>query len=108
MESSEARLWQEVRGKKLGTRFRRQHPLRGYIVDFVALTPRLIVELDGDGHEPAEIDTKRDGVLTAAGFRVFRFWNWEVRLELDHVLDEIRRGLVDPGYERAPTDSSPF
>ena len=69
----EAALWQALRGSQLGVTFRRQVPLRGFIVDFYASGARLIVEIDGGYHvEQAEADARRDGELVAHGFRVLR------------------------------------
>jgi very-short-patch-repair endonuclease len=71
----EAALWEELRSAKLGVTFRRQVPLRGFIVDFYASRARLIVEVDGGYHgEPGQerADARRDAVLAAHGFRVVR------------------------------------
>ena len=63
----------EVRSAKLGVTFRRQVPLRGYIVDFYASKAKLIVEVDGGYHgRRVAQDAARDAVLVAAGFRVVR------------------------------------
>ncbi len=74
---SEAMLWRELRERRCGgAKFRRQHVLAGsYIVDFVALSERLVVEVDGGVHrEPghAEADAARQAVIEALGFRVLR------------------------------------
>ena len=66
-------LWQALRGGQLGVTFRRQVPLRGFIVDFYASRARLIVEVDGGYHvEQPEADARRDAELVAHGFRVLR------------------------------------
>ena len=108
MEPAEATLWQELRGKQLGVRFRRQQPLCGYIVDFVAMKPALIVELDGSPHETENEDLARDARLREAGFRILRFWNWELRHELDEVLRDIRSALADPEFQREPRSDQPW
>jgi very-short-patch-repair endonuclease len=90
---AERLLWWAIRRGESGTRFRRQHPIGPYIVDFVSLSARLIVEVDGE-HHSRETDGKRDSELERRGFRVLRFWNREVLRELDLVLDEIGRALV--------------
>ncbi len=70
---SEAALWQELRSAKLGVTFRRQVPLRGYIVDFYASSVGLIVEVDGGYHSTCvAADARRDCELTRHGFRVLR------------------------------------
>lgn len=73
-------LWQSLRLRQFaGYRFRRQHPLPPYIVDFVCLERRLIVEVDGAQHaEQVEYDAVRDAWLRENGFRVLRFTNAEV------------------------------
>ena len=69
----EAALWKELRSAKLGVTFRRQVPLRGYIVDFYASRAKLVVEVDGGYHaEQVVADSRRDAVLERAGFRVLR------------------------------------
>ena len=73
-------------------RFRRQHAIVHYIVDFCCLKPKLIIEVDGGHHqEQKEYDDERTAFLVSKGFRVLRFWNHEVLNELDTVLHEIFR-----------------
>ena len=71
---SEARLWEALRGGKLGVRFRRQVPVGGlYIVDFLAPSARLVVEVDGGYHaRRARADERRDRNLARLGYRVLR------------------------------------
>jgi len=77
--NAEAMLWRIVRDRRCaGEKFRRQMPLGGYIVDFVCLERRLVVEIDGPSHEAEEQrarDEKRDGWLLANKFRVLRLRN---------------------------------
>ena len=89
---AEGLLWWAIRSRELSVRFRRQHPVGPYIVDFVCLSERLIVEVDGEHHTEAD-DGARDRDLRRRGFRVLRFWNGDVFLELDLVLDEIVRAI---------------
>jgi very-short-patch-repair endonuclease len=86
-------LWHQLRAKQLsGTKFRRQQPIKNYIVDFVSFEKRIIIELDGGQHaENAQEDHERDGILSEEGFKVLRFWNNEVLENLDGVLEKIRR-----------------
>jgi len=90
---AERLLWSELRGKKIeGLRFRRQHPLGSYIADFVCLSVKLIVELDGETHlEPGQktYDRRRTIWLNRQGYRVLRFWNEEVSGDLALVLTMI-------------------
>jgi very-short-patch-repair endonuclease len=76
---AEAVLWNILRGKKLeGMRFRRQHPIENYIVDFICLEEKLIIEVDGSQHAENTYDEKRDAKLKEVGFTVMRFWNDEI------------------------------
>lgn len=88
-------LWRHLRGRQMdGCEFRRRHPFADYILDFVCLERRLVVELDGGQHaEQAMTDTVRTLFLEGAGFRVLRFWNHEVFADLDAVCGVIRRAL---------------
>lgn len=99
----ETLLWQRLRNAQMGAKFRRQEPLLGYTVDFVAHDHRLIVELDGGQHAgPAEQDRQRTRVLEQAGFRVLRFWNNEVNDNLDGVLETILLRLNETAVLRRP------
>jgi very-short-patch-repair endonuclease len=87
---AESRLWHEIRDRRLDRiKFRRQMPIIGYIVDFVCLEAKLIVELDGGQHSESAHDATRDAALKAIGFRVLRFWNDEVLRDIDGVCDTI-------------------
>jgi very-short-patch-repair endonuclease len=73
--NAEGMVWRIVRDRRCaGNKFRRQMPLGGYIVDFVCLEQRLVIEIDGPSHE-AEEQRARDAWLTANGFRVLRLSN---------------------------------
>lgn len=70
---SEARLWAAISGNQLGVHFRRQHNIGPFIVDFVAVRPRLVVEVDGGYHAARRsADARRDRALARTGFRVLR------------------------------------
>ena len=88
---AEKRLWSILRDRQLGCRFRRQQPIDHYIVDFVCLERRLIVEVDGGQH--AADGPARTAYLEAQGFKLIRFWNNEVLSNLDGVAEAIRRHL---------------
>ncbi len=80
-----------------GAKFRRQHPIGSYIVDFCCPTLRIIVELDGGQHaEQGAADQARTSFLESRGYRVLRFWNNQVMTQLDDVLEEISKRCVDP------------
>ncbi len=92
--SSEARLWDRLRGRGLAVKFRRQHPIPPYVVDFACVEPRLIVELDGGVHRLREAeDMERQMTLQDAGWRVLRFTNEEVWSDTDGVLQRIKAAL---------------
>jgi very-short-patch-repair endonuclease len=79
-----------LRNKKFGVKFRRQHIIDIYIVDFVALSKKLVVEVDGDSHKnKEEYDLLRTQVLNSKGFRVIRFTNQEVLHCTENVIEQI-------------------
>lgn len=98
--SAEDRLWRALdRVPLVKTHFRRQAPIGPYVVDFVSLRARLVIELDGPSHtEPggAEKDARRTAWLESEGYRVLRFWNAEVYDNIDGVLDTIHAALYPP------------
>ncbi|HVT31936.1 MAG TPA: DUF559 domain-containing protein [Rhodanobacteraceae bacterium] len=89
-------LWYSLRNRRMsGYRFRRQMPLGQYIVDFVCLRARLIVEIDGGQHADLLLDDlERTRDLARRGFRVIRFWNNEVLGETEAVLESILEALI--------------
>ncbi|TAL67242.1 MAG: endonuclease domain-containing protein [Bacteroidetes bacterium] len=92
--SAERIMWSELRNKKLGYRSRRQHVIAEYIVDFVCIEKKIIVELDGEIHlRKIEYDTERTRVLNGSGFRVIRFKNEHVINELKTVIEVIKDKL---------------
>ena len=89
---AESVLWEYLVGGRLGEHFRRQHPVAGYIPDFVCLKKRLIIEIDGGYHfegEQPEKDEERTAWLESEGFEVLRFTNEEVLFDIDAVLETI-------------------
>ena len=88
---AEAMLWARVRGRKLlGVRFRRQHAIGRYIVDFYCREARLVVELDGSSHRRrVDLDAQRDQFLLDHGERVLRLENEQVLLDIDSALARI-------------------
>ena len=92
----ERELWRLLRSRQLdGLKFRRQVPLGPYVVDFLCLRHRLIVEADGPLHDPIH-DAKRDAWLHAQGFRVLRFENSRINSRSWTVIDEIARAIAAP------------
>lgn len=90
---AEKKLWSYLRGNQLnGINFRRQHAIGKYIVDFVSVKKKLVIELDGSHHlEPQqqEYDAKRTRYLESVGYRVLRFWNWQVEKDVNAVIRAI-------------------
>ncbi|EKY11818.1 leucine--tRNA ligase [Capnocytophaga sp. oral taxon 332 str. F0381] len=96
---AEAALWELLRDKKLGDKFRRQHLIDDFIVDFVCLSKNLVIEVDGGYHNDLtqkEYDEQRTLFLNEKGFRVIRFTNEEVLGNTEAVLKEIKQELVLP------------
>jgi len=92
---AEHQLWYYLRGRRFGQyKFKRQVPIGKYIVDFVCHWKRMVIELDGGQHiETIDYDEKRTKFLESQGYRVFRFWNDEVLMEIENVLEIIWRAL---------------
>lgn len=94
MTPAEATLWKHLSKKQLkGRKFRRQHSIEGYILDFCSAAEKLAIELDGQTHDTniaAEYDLERTKFLEAYGIEVIRFENCTVFESIDWVLNHIR------------------
>lgn len=102
MTDAERMLWRHLRAGRLeGIKFRRQHPLPPWIADFCCIDARLIVEVDGSQHSP-ESDASRNHALESRGWRIARFWNHDVLLNTEAVVDEIWRLVADPTLTPTP------
>ena len=87
---SELRLWRLLRDRRLnGIKFRRQVPVGPYIVDFLCVGAKLIVEADGSQHAESVRDNVRDAYLANQGWKVLRFWNNEMLQNREGVLETI-------------------
>ena len=88
---AEQRLWYRLRAHRfMDLKFKRQKPIGRYIVDFVCMEHRLIIELDGGQHaEQVAYDQQRDAWLRSQGYTVLRFWNNDVMQQLEGVLEQI-------------------
>lgn len=90
-------LWSKLRNRQIeNNKFRRQHPLSNYILDFYCIEQKLAVELDGSQHTKPDqrlYDNKRTKVLNSLGIKVLRFWDNDVLNNLDEVLEIIRKNL---------------
>jgi len=95
MTDAEALLWRHLRAHRLdGQKFRRQQPIGPYVVDFVHLGARVIVEADGGQHNESARDDARDAWLKRQGFKVLRFWNDQILQSTDSVLEVIGVAVV--------------
>jgi very-short-patch-repair endonuclease len=88
-------LWRHLRSKRLSNvKFRRQHPIGPYFVDFCSIQRKLIVEIDGSQHADQSAENKlRSSFLESYGYRVLQFWNDQVLKNTDEVLAEIEKVL---------------
>lgn len=100
-------LWYQIRAKRFHTlKFKRQQPIGDYIVDFVNLEKKLIIELDGGQHnEETNIqkDTARTTWLEKEGYTVLRFWNNDVFSNMDGVLHSIEQAIIHPHPNLLPS-----
>jgi adenine-specific DNA-methyltransferase len=96
MPTAEQLLWYLIRNRRIaGAKFRRQHPVGRYILDFYCVEKKLAVELDGGQHsEQQNYDQQRDAYLEQQGIEVLRFWNNQMLLETEVVLESIYLNLV--------------
>jgi very-short-patch-repair endonuclease len=97
---AERLLWRKLRFWQIdGFKFRRQQPLGPFIVDFVCLERRLVVEIDGGQHaRQGNYDNQRDAWLRDQGFVVLRFWNHDVLRGIDVIKEQIYRNLQSTPY----------
>jgi len=87
-------LWKELRNDNLGVKFRRQHPLGRFILDFYAPKIKLAIELDGKQHkEMYDYDKLRAEYLKSKKITLLRFWNFEVENDLEKVINKIKQTL---------------
>lgn len=88
-------LWKELRNRKLNVKFRRQHPVDRFILDFYAPEIKLGIELDGFSHkESREYDKLRTEYFESLGIKIIRFWNIEIEQNLKSVIDKIKKNLI--------------
>ena len=97
MPVAEVLLWKLLRNRSIaGAKFRRQHPIGRYILDFYCDEKKLAIELDGGQHaDQSEYDQQRDEFLNALGIRVLRFWNSQMLQETESVLEVIYLNLTN-------------
>ena len=109
---AESLLWKALRNRALGGfKFRRQHPIGPYIVDFACIECKLVVEVDGTSHLASKAAAKkRTQFIVTAGWRLLRFWNTEVYADFEPVKESkyaecVRR--VQPKHAPLTPDPSP-
>jgi very-short-patch-repair endonuclease len=107
---AERRLWSRLRDGSLGVKFRRQHTIGPFIVDFFSHEAGLVIESDGGQHNEdaaRNSDAQRTQYIEAQGYRVLRFWNNEVLTDTEAVLQRIQDFLSgpSPGASRRPLPS---
>ncbi|MDI1307604.1 MAG: UvrD-helicase domain-containing protein [bacterium] len=95
--NAEKILWSELKSQSLGSKFRQQHLIDDFIVDFVCLSKKLVVEVDGDYHfteEQIQLDKNRTEILSKLGYKVIRFTNEQVIKCISDVLNKIKEELI--------------
>lgn len=102
--AAEELLWQALRARRLrGLKFRRQHPVGPFVLDFCCVECRLGIELDGAVHAGQEArDAERSAILADAGYRILRIPNDAVRHDLDAVLCAIHAATLEDPLPRPP------
>ena len=97
MTSPEVKLWEQLKNKQLlGVKFRRQHSIRNYIVDFYAPSKKLAIEIDGETHfeqGSRSKDIARDKSLKAINITTIRYTNYQINTNLEGVLQDITTHL---------------
>ena len=107
---AERKLWRHLSNRQIaGVRFNRQVPIGPYICDFVARTPKLVIELDGGQHAlSTDFDARRTAYLERQGYRVLRFWNNDVIENVDGVVTVIESELRDMPSPTPPASGRGF
>ena len=99
MTRAETLLWRYLKANRIdGLGFRRQAPIRNYIADFICMTAKIVVELDGESHdfeERRQADQSRDAFFVSEGFQVLRFANEQIMSNLEGVVETIRQAATD-------------
>lgn len=110
MTNAESLLWEHIRGKKLGYRFRRQHPIDDFIVDFLCLPLKLVIEVDGGYHNTdhrKKLDMQRSAFLTEKGYHIIRFTNESVLQDITSVISNIKIKIEELQKENNMNNNMP-
>jgi very-short-patch-repair endonuclease len=111
LTDAETVLWSKLQeGRPHGYRFRRQHPIGPFIVDFASVRARLVIEVDGATHgtdDEQEYDRRRESWLLRRGWRVLRFTNSDVYESLDSVVEAIHAAIPAPARSVRTTQGEP-
>ncbi len=103
MTLAEKLLWERLNKNQLGVRFKAQHPMDMFIVDFYCHKYKLIIEVDGEIHlNQKDYDEGRTAELNRFDLTVIRFTNEDVVNEIEKVVSEIKMYLIEPGLPQAP------
>ena len=102
-------LWSKISNSQLGFKFRRQHSIGNYIVDFYCPEAKLVIEIDGSEHlKQADYDNERTEYLLSTGCKVLRFWNNEINKNLEEVIMKIEEELEKSSQPPRLADSAPL
>jgi very-short-patch-repair endonuclease len=94
LTEAEQRLWYHLRAPRfMGLKFKRQKPIGPFVADFICLELGLVIEVDGGQHGGAS-DARRDAWFKANGYHVLRFWNNDVLIQTEVVLESIRQAVI--------------
>src|SRR3989344_5442309 len=90
----ESKLWDHLKDKNLGFRFKRQVYIGGYLVDVCCYERKLVIEIDGGYHRSRKIqDKQRSEFLQREGYKILRIWNYEIDKDINKVLNKIIKSL---------------
>ncbi|MGD0035876.1 MAG: DUF559 domain-containing protein [Bacteroidota bacterium] len=106
MTLAEILLWQQLKGKQLlGYDFHRQKPIDEYVVDFYCPRLKLVLEIDGDSHDgKEEADRVRQEKLESLGLTILRFWDSDVKSNVDGIVEQLREWIEARMTHPCPLD----
>jgi len=101
MTEAERKIWHLLKNRQLKYKFRRQQQIGNYIVDFICLEKCLIIECDGGQHSE-ETDKERTTFLESQGYKILRFWNFDILKNIESVWDVVEMNLNSPSPQPSP------